>query len=115
MKAATLLHESPVLPSKPEAQAREFGWPSLATPGPYGTGLARLADYVALGKPRVAVLVLFTVGAGVLLASVPVLAWAILFHAVFGTALVATGASASILGDPDHLTRPATRPRPAHR
>src|SRR5262245_56916010 len=63
--------------------------PRAATPA-----LTRLADYVALSKPRVAVLVLFTVGAGVLLASAPVVPLALLFHAVFGTALVAAGASA---------------------
>jgi heme o synthase len=55
---------------------------------------SRLLDYVSLTKPRVAVLVLFTVGAGALLAggvSVPLLT---VFHAVLGTALVAGGASA---------------------
>jgi protoheme IX farnesyltransferase len=55
---------------------------------------SRCADYVALTKPRIAVLVLFTVGAGVLLASGTELRLAVLFHAVFGTALVASGAGA---------------------
>jgi heme o synthase len=54
----------------------------------------RLADYVELAKPRVAVLVLFTVGAGVLLASGRNLQLAVLLHTVVGTALVAAGASA---------------------
>ena len=79
MKAVSLLSE-PV-----EAPAR---------PMPLATGLGRAADYLALTKPRVAVLVLFTVGAGVLLASAPAVPLAVLFHAVFGTALVASGASA---------------------
>jgi protoheme IX farnesyltransferase len=63
-------------------------------PRPAGAATGRLSDYVALAKPRVAVLVLFTVGAGVLLASAPAVPLALLFHAVFGTALVAGGASA---------------------
>ncbi len=54
----------------------------------------RLADYLALTKPRIAVLVLFTVGAGVLLAAAGDFPLAVLFHAVLGTALVASGASA---------------------
>jgi protoheme IX farnesyltransferase len=54
----------------------------------------RIADYVELAKPRVAVLVLFTVGAGVLLASGRDFPLLVLFHTVLGTALVATGASA---------------------
>lgn len=60
--------------------------PALARP--------RLADYVELAKPRVAVLVLFTVGAGVLLAAGRAFPVVILLHTVFGTALVAAGASA---------------------
>jgi heme o synthase len=54
----------------------------------------RLADYVALTKPRVAVLVLFTVAAGALLAGGKDVAPAVVLHAVLGTALVAAGASA---------------------
>src|SRR6516162_371673 len=60
--------------------------PALARP--------RIADYVELAKPRVAVLVLFTVGAGVLLASGRNFQILVLLHTVFGTALVAAGASA---------------------
>jgi protoheme IX farnesyltransferase len=55
---------------------------------------SRWADYLALTKPRIAVLVLFTVGVGVLLAAGTEWRLAVLFHAVFGTALVASGASA---------------------
>lgn len=54
----------------------------------------RVADYIELTKPRVAVLVLFTVGAGVLLAGGRAFPLVILLHTVFGTALVAAGASA---------------------
>jgi protoheme IX farnesyltransferase len=54
----------------------------------------RLADYVELTKPRVAVLVLFTVGAGVLLAGGRDFSFLVLLHTVLGTALVAAGASA---------------------
>ena len=60
--------------------------PALARP--------RAADYVELAKPRVAVLVLFTVGAGVLLASGRDFQLLMLLHTVLGTALVAAGASA---------------------
>ena len=60
--------------------------PALAHP--------RVADYVELAKPRVAVLVLFTVGAGVLLAGGRDFPLLVLLHTVLGTALVAAGASA---------------------
>ncbi len=55
---------------------------------------SRLADYVALTKPRVAVLVLFTVAAGVVLAGGRDFSLLVLLHTVLGTALVAAGASA---------------------
>jgi heme o synthase len=55
---------------------------------------ARLADYAELTKPRVAVLVLFTVFTGAVLAAGGVPDWRVLFHVLFGTALVAAGASA---------------------
>jgi heme o synthase len=54
----------------------------------------RVADYVELTKPRIAVLVLFTVAAGGLLATEGAVKWLLVFHAVVGTALVASGASA---------------------
>lgn len=54
----------------------------------------RLADYTELAKPRVAALVLFTVGAGVLLAGGREISFLVLLHTVLGTALVAAGASA---------------------
>ncbi len=54
---------------------------------------SRLADYVELTKPRVAVLVLFTVAAGGLLAQRTPDLW-LLAHTIIGTGLVAAGASA---------------------
>jgi len=53
---------------------------------------SRFADFVILTKPRVAILVLFTVAAGAMLAGRPELP--LLLHALVGTALVAAGASA---------------------
>src|SRR5437016_2566949 len=55
---------------------------------------SRGADYLELTKPRVAVLVLFTVAAGALLAEKGVPDPATLVHTLLGTALVAAGASA---------------------
>jgi protoheme IX farnesyltransferase len=74
-------------PHKPDAPARENRAPALAL------GARVAADYLELTKPRVAVLVLFTVAIGFVLAggSHDLLA---LGHALLGTALVAAGASA---------------------
>jgi protoheme IX farnesyltransferase len=55
---------------------------------------ARAADYLELTKPRVAVLVLFTVAAGSFLAARGAIDLVLLWHTLFGTALVAGGASA---------------------
>jgi protoheme IX farnesyltransferase len=55
---------------------------------------SRVADYVELTKPRVAVLVLFTVAAGAWLAGRADLDLLLLVHTVTATALVAAGASA---------------------
>ncbi len=54
----------------------------------------RFVDYVELTKPRVGLLVLFTVAAGAMLAAGGFPDPALLFHAVLGTALVVGGASA---------------------
>src|SRR5262245_57918476 len=54
----------------------------------------RLADYVELTKPRIALLVLFTVGIGYVLAAGAGLHWLALMHTLIGTAFVAAGASA---------------------
>jgi len=55
---------------------------------------SRVTDYLELTKPRVAVLVLFTVAAGALLAARGALDLWVLVHVLCGTALVAAGASA---------------------
>jgi heme o synthase len=82
-------------------------------------GRARVADYVALTKPRIAVLVLFTVAAGALFAAGRSTDPIVVFHAVFGTALVAGGASALnqlLEKDSDaRMRRTAGRPLPAGR
>jgi protoheme IX farnesyltransferase len=54
----------------------------------------RLADYVELTKPRIAVMVLFTVAIGVVLGSGGTVDVAVLTHTLLGTLLVAGGASA---------------------
>ena len=56
--------------------------------------VSRVSDYIALTKPRIAVLVLFTVAAGALFASGRATDPVVVFNAVLGTALVAAGASA---------------------
>ncbi len=67
---------------------------AVLCPEPVALTRSRILDYVALTKPRVAVLVLFTVGAGALLAGGLSVSPLVVLHAVFGTALVAGGASA---------------------
>jgi protoheme IX farnesyltransferase len=92
MKSATLT--PPLDLVRPVEGLQTVALPPPAVP----LASSRWADYLALTKPRIAVLVLFTVGTGVLLAAAPgvgsALPLGILFHAVFGTALVASGASA---------------------
>ena len=77
---------------------------------------SRVVDYVDLTKPRIAVLVLFTVAAAVLLASGRSLDVLVLVNAVCGTALVAAGASALnqwLEADTDaQMKRTADRPIP---
>jgi protoheme IX farnesyltransferase len=103
MKAATL--------APPETLEIRAGSMPLAS--------GRWADYLALTKPRIAVLVLFTVGAGVLLAAGAEWRLTVLFHAVFGTALVASGASALNLWlerfSDAQMRRTQDRPLPAGR
>jgi protoheme IX farnesyltransferase len=80
---------------------------------------ARLDDYLQLVRPRIALLVLFTVGAGALLASRGTSDLAVVAHAVIGTALVASGASCLnqlIERDADaRMRRTDDRPLPAGR
>lgn len=54
----------------------------------------RWLDFVEMTKPRIAVLVLFTVGVGALLARQGFPDWIIVLHTLIGTGLVAAGASA---------------------
>jgi protoheme IX farnesyltransferase len=70
--------------------------PALSAVGlaPLPLTRSRLADYLALTKPRVAVLVLFTVAAGAWLGKRGDLDLLLLAHTVCATALVAAGASA---------------------
>src|SRR5262249_11940576 len=81
--------------------------------------LARLADYLQLVRPRVALVVLFTVGAGGMLASRGASDLAVVAHAVIGTALVASGASCLnqwVERDGDaRMRRTENRPLPAGR
>jgi protoheme IX farnesyltransferase len=55
---------------------------------------SRVFDFVELTKPRMSVLILFTVAIGALLAEGRVPATLILVHTLLGTAMVAAGASA---------------------
>ena len=79
----------------------------------------RMADYVALTKPRIAVMVLITVGAGYLMAAGGNAKFATLVHTLIGAGLVAAGASAWNMWmerDTDtRMKRTANRPLPAGR
>src|SRR4051794_40497248 len=55
---------------------------------------SRLLDFVELTKPRISVMVLFTVAIGALLANRVAFDLMQLLHALVGTALAASGASA---------------------
>lgn len=67
---------------------------TTVAPEPAALSPGRAADYLALTKPRIAVLVLFTVAAGAVLAGGGRVPLDVLAHVLFGTALVAAGASA---------------------
>lgn len=79
----------------------------------------RLADYVELTKPRIAVLVLFTVAAGAILACGGSVEPLVLVHTLVGTLLVAAGASALNQWLERHsdarMKRTENRPLPAGR
>jgi protoheme IX farnesyltransferase len=79
----------------------------------------RVADYVELAKPRVALLVLFTVAAGSWLAARGTPDLIILLHTLCGTALVVAGASALNQLLERHsdalMSRTENRPLPAGR
>ncbi len=98
--------------------------PTLATTPEASANLgsviaARLADYRELTKPRIAVMALITVTVGYSLGSAGEWAVAPLIHALFGIALVASGASAlnqlfEVKTD-SRMPRTANRPLPAGR
>jgi protoheme IX farnesyltransferase len=79
----------------------------------------RVADYVELSKPRISVMVLVTVAAGAIMATVGPVDWAALCQTLIGTALVAAGASALnqfLERDSDALMRRTeSRPLPSGR
>jgi len=79
----------------------------------------RMADYATLTKPRIAVMVLITVGAGYLMAAGVNAKFLTLVHTLIGAGLVAAGASAWnmwIERDTDtRMKRTADRPLPAGR
>jgi protoheme IX farnesyltransferase len=58
------------------------------------TTSTKLSDYLALAKPRVTVMVVLTMMFGFYLGARGEMNWALLLHAVLGTALVAAGTSA---------------------
>ncbi len=79
----------------------------------------RLADYVELTKPRIAVMVLITVAAGYLMAAGLEARIGPLVHVLIGTALVASGASAWNMWlertSDARMARTSDRPLPAGR
>jgi protoheme IX farnesyltransferase len=89
------------------------------SPEPVVLPRTRLADYVELTKPRIALLVLFTVGIGAVLAGDGTVELSLLVHTLLGTALVAGGASAlnQVLerGADARMRRTENRPLPAGR
>jgi protoheme IX farnesyltransferase len=94
--------------------------PVVASPASTGTAAsARLADYLALTKPRISVLVLLTVSAGFALGSADRWQSGLLVNALFGIALVAAASSAFnqwLERESDGLMdRTASRPLPAGR
>ncbi len=92
---------------------------SVALPSDAALARPRIADYLLLVRPRMAVLILFTVGAGALLAGGTGVSLLLVVHAVLGTALVSSGASALnqwLERDSDGwMARTANRPLPAGR
>jgi protoheme IX farnesyltransferase len=67
---------------------------SVVCTAPLPLARSRVADYLELTKPRVAMLVLFTVAAGAWLAAPRQPNLSVVLHTLVGTALVAAGASA---------------------
>lgn len=80
---------------------------------------ARWSDFLGLTKPRITSMVALTTATGFLLTAPRPIAWAVLVHALLGTALVASGASALNQVIERHtdarMRRTANRPLPAGR
>ncbi len=66
----------------------------VAVAPPRAHAPSRFADYLELTKPRIAVMALFTVGAGYLLGAAGSADWRVLLHTLVGAGLVAAGGSA---------------------
>ena len=103
---------------KPGAQAAPVspaaGWDSTSV-----RPTSRVADFIALTKPRLNLLVLVTTLAGLYLAEPEGVALPVLLHTMLGTALVAGGAAAFNQAWEQHtdslMTRTRARPVPAGR
>jgi protoheme IX farnesyltransferase len=109
MKAATV--EAEIAPFRSFGGTRE-ATSSAAVP-------TRLADYLELTKPRIAVMALFTVAIGYLVGAGSAVEWLVLFHTLLGAGLVAAGGSALnqwLEHDVDsRMQRTRKRPLPAGR
>ena len=92
---------------------------TLLLPAALASPRSRVADYVELTKPRIAVMVLFTVAAGAVLAGGGSVYLPVLLHTLFGVGLVAAGASAlnQLLerNSDSRMRRTENRPLPAGR
>ena len=91
----------------------------LAPPTTFALARQRLADYVELTKPRIAIMALVTVAVGSYVATTGTLDVALMVHALVGTGLLAAGASVLnqvLERDTDALMRRTqNRPLPAGR
>jgi protoheme IX farnesyltransferase len=102
-----------------EAPAASVALPSVSAETVRLAVNSRFLDHVELVKPRLSLMVLFTVAVGFLLASPASIHAALLVHTLIGTALVAAGASAlNQLAERDVdrlMRRTRNRPLPAGR
>ena len=87
--------------------------------GPPRGDRSQWSDFIELTKPRISLMVVLTTAAGFFLAAPRPLDWILLCHALLGTALVASGASALNQVVERHtdalMRRTANRPIPAGR
>jgi len=130
MRATTTVFPLSFVPQEPSIGERAAGFipagPQLEAPAtamttvePFAIFRGRLVDYSELTKPRISAMVLVTVAAGAILASTGLPDGWLLWHTLFGTALVAAGASALnqlLERESDaRMTRTDNRPLPAGR